>query len=192
MSLLTFVRRPARIRPQHVCCVIAMPAITEKQRALIGRESEPRPAPYAVNQPMARHWCEMVEDANPIYFDEAYARTTWLQGTFAPPAMLYTWGRQPVWPEEAWESPTAQLKLEGCPVTVAVNATQEFLMPLRYGDTLTVTSQVSSISDEKRTRLGTGHFVSAIDTFRNQFGQVVGTHTFTFFMYRPHETGAGA
>src|SRR3972149_1404673 len=75
-----------------------MPVITKRQRALIGQESEPQPAPLAVNEAMARHWCEMVEDANPIYFDEAYARTTWLQGTFAPPAMLFTWGRPPVWP----------------------------------------------------------------------------------------------
>jgi acyl dehydratase len=169
-----------------------MPVITAKQRALIGKESEPRPAPEPINQPMAKHWSEMVEDPNPIYFDEAYARTTWLQGTFAPPSMLYTWARPPVWPEVEWENPTSQLALEGCPATVAVNAIQEYLMPLRYGDTLTVTSQISAISDEKTARLGTGHFVSTVDTFRNQFDQVVGSHSFTFFIYRPHVPGGEA
>jgi hypothetical protein len=58
-------------------------------------------------------------------------------------------------------------------------------MPIRYGDILTVTSQISSIGEEKTTRLGTGHFVSTLDTFRNQRGEVVGTHTFTLFTYRP-------
>ena len=169
-----------------------MSVITAKQRALIGRESEPRPAPQPVDQPMARHWSEMVEDPNPIYFDEAYARTTWLQGTFAPPSMLYTWARPPVWPEVESASLTSQLALEGCPVTVAVNAVQEYVMPLRYGDTLTITSQISAISDEKTTRLGTGHFVTTLDTFRNQFDQVVGTHVFTFFMYRPHQAEGDA
>ncbi|MDP3769218.1 MAG: MaoC family dehydratase N-terminal domain-containing protein, partial [Dehalococcoidia bacterium] len=111
-----------------------MPTITPEQRALIGQESEPRPAPYAVNEAMARHWSEMVEDPNPIYFDEAYARTTWLHGTFAPPAMLYTWGRPLLWPEPEWETPTAKLQLDGCDTTVAVNAVQEYFMPLRYGD----------------------------------------------------------
>ncbi len=72
-----------------------MPTITARQRALIGKESAPAAAPYAVNEAMARHWCEMVEDANPIYFDEAYARTTWLQSRLAPPTMLFTWGRPP-------------------------------------------------------------------------------------------------
>ena len=167
-----------------------MPAITKRQRALIGKESAPRPAPYPVNEAMARHWCEMVEDPNSIYFDEAYARTTWLQGTFAPPAMLYTWGRPLLWPEGDAVRPVTQLELPGCPATIAVNAVQEFYLPLRYGDALTVTSMVSDISDEKTTRLGTGHFVTAIDTFRNQLGQLVGRHSFTFFMYRPREVGA--
>ncbi len=167
-----------------------MPPITEKERALIGKESAPREAPCAVNQAMARFWCEMVEDPNPIYFDEAYARTTHLQGTFAPPTMLFTWGMQPVWPEVQLESPLAQLHLEGCDATIAVSAVQEYLLPLRYGDTLTFTTQMSAISEEKTTRLGTGHFVSTVHTFRNQLGQVVGTHTFTLFMYRPHSSGA--
>ena len=168
-----------------------MPVITEKQRALIGKETSPRTAPYAVNEAMARHWCEMVEDPNPVYFDEAYARTTWLEGTFAPPTMLFTWSRPLLWPEEPQESPMGWLALEDCPVTVAVNAVQEYFQPLRYGDTVTVTSQLSSVSDEKTTRIGTGHFATTVDTYRNQLGQVVGTHTFTFFSYRPQGTDAG-
>ncbi len=169
-----------------------MPVITPEQRALIGRETQPRPAPYAVNEAMARFWCEMVEDPNPIYFDDAYARTTWLQGKFAPPAMLFTWGLAPVWPEVQRESPMSQLQIEGCTATIAVNSVQEYFLPLRYGDTLTVTTQISHISEEKTTRLGTGHFVSTKDTFRNQYGQVVGTHTFTLFIYRPSSSGGEA
>lgn len=166
-----------------------MPAITDEQRALIGQESEPRPAPYVVNEAMARFWCEMVEDANPIYFDDAYARTTWLQGKFAPPTMLFTWGMAPVWPEVERESQISRLRLEGCTATIAVSSVQEYHLPIRYGDTLTVTTQINDIGEEKTTRLGTGHFVSTKDTFRNQHGQVVGTHTFTLFIYRPHTQG---
>ena len=162
-----------------------MPQISDRQRALIGKETTPRNAPHTINPAMARFWCEMVEDPNPIYFDEAFARTTWLDDTFAPPAMLFTWGMAPVWPEVERESPVSELNLEDCPATIAVNSVQEYAMPIRYGDTLTVTSQVSSIGEEKTTRLGTGHFVSTLDTFRNQHGEVVGTHTFTLFMYRP-------
>jgi acyl dehydratase len=169
-----------------------MPVLTQRQRALIGKESKPRAAPHAVNEAMVRHWCEMVEDPNPIYFDEAYARTTWLQTRLAPPAMLFTWGRPLLWPEDDAESPTSQLNLKGCTDTIAVNAVQEYLQPLRYGDTLTSTIQISAISDEKTTALGAGHFVTTTETFRNQYGQVVGTHVFTLFMYRPHPRGEHA
>lgn len=169
-----------------------MPEITEDQRRLIGQETDPRPAPYTVNEAMARFWCEMVEDSNPVYFDDAYARTTWLQGTLAPPAMLFTWGMPPVWPEVQRESPLGKLSLEGCTATIAVNAVQEYFLPIRYGDTLTLANQISSIGEEKTTRLGTGHFVSTLDTFRNQYGQIVGTHAFTLFMYRPNTTGGDA
>lgn len=162
-----------------------MPVLTDQQKALIGKATAPRPAPEAVNPAMARHWCEMVEDANPIYFDEAYAAATWLQGTFAPPTMLFTWQMPPPWPEVERESALGGLDLEGCTATLAVNAVQEYDQPLRYGDELTVTSEIAGISDEKTTRLGTGHFITTKDTFYNQRGEVVGTHSFTLFRYAP-------
>jgi acyl dehydratase len=163
-----------------------MPVLTDEQRALIGVESAPRPLPQPIDRLMALRWCEMLEDANPIYFDEAYARTTWLQGTFAPPTMLNTWSMAPVWPEGRDEPAAPRLEIEGCTTTIATNSVQEYLMPLRYGDELTVTTHVGSISDEKTTRLGTGHFYTTVTTYRNQHGQAVGRHIFTLFTYRPH------
>jgi len=132
---------------------------------------------------MANHWCEMVEDANPIHHDDEYAKSTWLDGAFAPPTMLYAWGMQPVWPERDYERPLRDLTIEGCPNRVAVKTINEYEKPLRYGDTLTMTSQISEISEEKTTRLGTGHFVTATDTFRNQDEEIVGTHSFVLFIY---------
>jgi len=162
-----------------------MPQLTTKHTSLIGQESPPRPTPYAINEAMARFWCEMVEDPNPIYFDEAYAAKTWLKERFAPPAMLFTWGMQPVWPESQHESMIGHLQFPGCTATLAVNATQEYLLPLHYGDRLAITNQIASIGEEKTTRLGSGHFVTTLDTFRNHRGEIAGTHSFTLFMYAP-------
>ena len=86
-------------------------------------------------------------------------------------------------------SAVARLALDDCPAVIAVNAVQEYLLPVRYDDRLISTTRISSISDEKTTRLGTGHFVETVDTFRNQSDQVVGTHTFTLFVYRPQADG---
>jgi acyl dehydratase len=134
---------------------------------------------------MASHWCEMVEDANPIYHDEEYAKSTWLEGSFAPPTMLYTWSMRPVWPEERFVSLIAKLNMKACPNTIAVKAIHEYKMPLRYGDTLTITSQIAEIGEEKTTRLGTGHFLTTMDIFRNQHDEIVGTHSFVLFVYAP-------
>ena len=171
-----------------------MSTLTDAQRALVGAETSPRPASYPVNQVMAQFFCEMVEDSNPAYFDEGYARSTWLNGTYAPPPMLLIWAMPPVWPAVERESMIGKLGLEaaGCTATIAVNAVQEYLRPLRYGDTLTVTNSIASLGDEKTTRLGTGHFVTTLDTYRNQHEQVVGTHSFTLFIYAPHAEEEGA
>jgi acyl-CoA thioesterase FadM len=99
--------------------------------------------------------------------------------------MLFTWGMMPVWPVVTREGPLSRLKLEGCTAVIAVSAVQEYLQPLRYGDTLTLTTQISAIGEEKTIPPAMGHFVSTKTIFRNQHGQVVGTHTFTLFMYRP-------
>jgi hypothetical protein len=48
-----------------------------------------------------------------------------------------------------------QLQLAGCPATLAVNAAGSFV-PLRYGDTVTMTNQIASISEEKTTQWGQG------------------------------------
>jgi acyl dehydratase len=162
--------------------------LTEKQLNQIGKESPRRITSMAPNFASAMQWCEMVEDPNPIYTDESYARTTWLQGCFAPPTMLKTWDMSRSWPVAEREGPVADLGLENCPSIIAVAAVQEFFMPIRYGDTLSVTDQVSSISPEKTTRLGTGHFVTVLDIFRNQHDQVVGTHRFDLFVYGPART----
>ena len=73
-----------------------------------------------------------------------------------------------------------------------MNAVQEYELPLRYGDTLTITTAITAISDEKTTRVGTGHFVTTTETFRNQRGEVVGTHSFTLLRYHPVQPGDGA
>ncbi|MGH7338787.1 MAG: FAS1-like dehydratase domain-containing protein, partial [Myxococcota bacterium] len=42
----------------------------------------------AVNEPMIRHWCETMGDANPIYVDPAAAKSSRHGGLVAPPTMM--------------------------------------------------------------------------------------------------------
>src|ERR1700694_627510 len=52
-------------------------------RALAG-ESEPKPAPLEVSEYLIRHWCETLEDGNPLYLADAYARSRGYDGVVAP------------------------------------------------------------------------------------------------------------
>jgi hypothetical protein len=62
-------------------------------------ESEPEPAPLEVNEYLIRHWCETLEDGNPLYLDEEYARSRGHRGVLAPPgAFMTAFAMQFRWP----------------------------------------------------------------------------------------------
>ena len=73
-------------------------ALTEKDKGLIGKEGEPFHAPDEVSKSMIRHYIEMMEDANPLYTDEEYAKKSKYGGIIAPPQMLMVWCMPRIWP----------------------------------------------------------------------------------------------
>ncbi len=67
-------------------------ALRERLEAYVGRPmGPPSVAPDPVNVPMIRHWVDALDDQNPVYLDEAFAKTTRHGGLVAPPAMLQVW-----------------------------------------------------------------------------------------------------
>ena len=73
------------------------------------------------------------------------------------------------------------------PGTTFINAANEaeFPLPIVEGDRLTVVEEVVSVSPEKRTKLGVGHFVETLDTFTRQDGAVVAKNRNTLFRFTP-------
>jgi acyl dehydratase len=73
------------------------------------------------------------------------------------------------------------------PGTTFINAANdvEFPLPIVAGDQLTVVEEVVSVSPEKQTRLGAGHFVETLDTFRRQDGAVVARNRNTLLRFTP-------
>src|SRR5438067_3989792 len=108
----------------------------EKVRGLIGRPSgAPMKAWDAVNQPMIRHWCDAVGDANPVYTDPAAAAASRHGGVIAPPAMLQAWTMPGLDPRGmAAERPVGELfallDAAGFTSIVATNCEQEYARPL--------------------------------------------------------------
>ncbi|GHH05985.1 bifunctional MaoC family dehydratase N-terminal/OB-fold nucleic acid binding domain-containing protein [Streptomyces lanatus] len=152
---------------------------------------EGRPAAVAgmgkdpVNAPMIRHWCEAMDDTNPAYEGE---------DAVAPPTMLQVWtmgglsghtGRA-----QAYDELLGLLDEAGYTSVVATDCEQEYLRPLRPGDEITFDSIIESVSEEKTTKLGTGHFVTTRTDLRVG-PDLAGTHRFRILKYTPICRGGG-
>jgi uncharacterized OB-fold protein/acyl dehydratase len=158
---------------------------------------EPMPARDPVNQPMIHHWCDAIEDRNPVYTDPEFASRSAHGGIVAPPTMLQAWTMPGYRPAKARVSgaPMGLLQLldeAGFTSVVATNCTQEYRRYLRPGDHLSVTHSIESVSEEKQTALGTGHFVTQLMTYRDQHGEEVATMRFRLLKFRPRARKAAA
>ncbi|MEO8605562.1 MAG: MaoC family dehydratase N-terminal domain-containing protein [bacterium] len=171
-------------------------AALQEMRALIGKPlGAPSVAPDAVNQPMIRHWAAAFEDPNPLYTDAQYAAASRFEGIVAPPMMLQTWtmptpkitgmaarGGSPV---ETATNPLAGLDDAGFIATLATNSEVEVFRYLRLGEVLTSTMEIESVSEEKQTRVGRGHFITWVTTYRDAQGAVVGRQMFRILKFVP-------
>ncbi|HTX93533.1 MAG TPA: MaoC family dehydratase N-terminal domain-containing protein [Mycobacterium sp.] len=153
---------------------------------MVGATSEPRTAATAVSGARIQLFAAMVHDGNRSYWDAEFARQKW-GGFLAPPALLMGWLIPPPW-DPAGPRPAASMVLRvPLPGTTFINAANdvEFLQPIVEGDVLTVVEELVSVSPEKRTRLGVGHFVETMETYRRQDETVVARCQNTLFRFTP-------
>jgi acyl dehydratase len=157
---------------------------------MVGAQSEPRTAANPVSRARIQLFAAMVHDGNRSYWDAEFARQKW-GGLLAPPGLLMGWLIPPPWEPARQGSarrPAASVVLRvPLPGTTFINAANdvEFLQPIVEGDLLTVVEELVSVSPEKRTRLGVGHFVETLETYRRQDGAVVATCRNTLFRFTP-------
>ena len=153
-------------------------------------------SPDPVNQPMIRHWAAAFEDANPVYTDPDFAASTRFGGIVAPPLMLQTWtmpapvitgigerGGAPT--ESKGESIMTVFERQGFTGTLAVGSEFEIERHLHLGEQVSATNIVESISEEKQTRLGRGHFVTWLTTYTDDDGETVGVQRFRILKFMP-------
>ena len=172
-------------------------ALHEKLKDWIGRPlGESSTAPDEVNVPMIRHWVDALDDRNPVYEDDALAKSTRHGGIVAPPAMMQTWTMpRPIIegiaerggaPQEIQsDNPIVILDDAGYTGTLATNSELEFERYLRPGDRLDTKAIVESISPRKKTSLGFGYFVTWVNTYTDGAGEVVGRQLFRIFKFDP-------
>jgi acyl dehydratase len=164
--------------------------LLEELKAFEGEEAGP-PLVGAdpVNAPMIRHWCEAMGDELPVYTDEAAAAASVHKGLIAPPTMLQAWTmvglRRPAQGGNRYTDVLGLLDRHGYSSVVATNCEQEYLRELRPGDRLSVRTVIEHVSEEKRTALGSGHFVTSLMEYRDQDGELVGIQRWRILKFKP-------
>jgi hypothetical protein len=151
------------------------------------------PARDAVNEPMIRHWCDALDDRNPVYTDPELAARSVHGGIVAPPTMLQAWTMPGLVPKEVREARSsagifATLRLldeAGFTSVVATNCSQEYQRYLRPGDWLRSETVIEDVSDEKQTALGVGHFVTQRTEYCDQHGELVARMRFRLLKFKP-------
>ena len=92
-------------------------------------------------------------------------------------------GGSPV--ESDGTGPLALLDAAGFVATLASNSEFEFHRYLHVGEVVSSTTVIESISDEKQTRLGPGHFVTWVTTYVDDAGETVGKQLFRILKFKP-------
>ena len=152
-----------------------------------GRTSDTRFADERINESMVRLFASVLEDANPSYWEERFADQTW-GGLLGPPGMLLTWKMPALWTPDR-DDPTPPIYGLEVPLPaekdmlLLIETESTFERPMFVGDRLTWQETILRVSDEKETRVGTGHFVTSEATFHNQDGEHIADNTATIFRH---------
>jgi acyl dehydratase len=152
--------------------------ITPKLRAAVGVESEPRQV--EIERSAIRKYADAIQDPNPLYVDEAFARSTPHGSIIAPPTFVC-----------ALETGASDLHIPIPPShTESLNGGVEYQYerPLRLFEVLTVTHRLKDVF-EKDGRLGRMLFLVREEAYRDRDGQVVARQITTGVRYaKPDES----
>lgn len=176
-----------------------LPEETRQRLVGLSRESEREASPVEVSEYLIQHWCETLEDGNPLYLDEDYAHSRGFGGRVAPPASVMTTLTMPFrWPwPPAGREPQRHIHYEikellGLPVGIISDIEVEYSAPVEVGDRISISQRLVSVSERKETRLGEGHFWTMDRLYWKQDGSLVARERMTAFGYGANEGSASS
>ena len=141
---------------------MAEQVITEELRACIGMQSEL--TVIEIEKVMIKRFAEAIEDPNPLWQDEEYARNARYGGIVAPPGFLMTLMMRGPAMELPFEFPFTR-RLDG-------GGDWEYFKPIRPGDVLTVVIKLVDVR-EREGRMGTMVLLVSETTWKNQRNELV-------------------
>lgn len=162
-------------------------------KAYEGREFGGLVGPDPVNQAMIRHWAQAMGDTNPVYTDPEAAAASVHGEVIAPATMMQAWTMQGL-SQHGGRSSSAEneqdsllnlVESKGFTSVVATNCEQEYDRMLHIGDHLMTRSVIESVSEEKVTGLGVGHFITTRIEYLTTDGEPVGRQLFRILKFKP-------
>ena len=133
-----------------------------EQDPRIGRSG--KPSTMRVEFGKIREFAAAIKDANPIYFDEEYAKKE-AGGVMPPPTFTMT--------QTFWDDPRNRIDL-GMDLRRVLHGGQEFeyVRPVHAGDTLTAQGSITQVFKKPGKRGGEMTFAVIETKYTNQRGEV--------------------
>ena len=166
-----------------------MHEIPDVVQSWIGKRRHQQEAEFDTERGFVLSACSSVENGNPLYWDEKTAQST-TEGWIAPPTMISVWTRPHFWTPYREEEGLAlrthfDLK-EALEVPEAIMSADElvFFEPVRMGQRVNSYEVLRSLSDLKKTSLGTGRFWNIEIVYENSSGELLVREDIAGFGYR--------
>ena len=148
-------------------------AITEELRGLLGVEWGPQV--YEIEKGMIKKLAEAIDDPNPLWRDEAYAKKTRYGGIVAPPTFACSLRLDELY---------RQVRAAKCPLTRSLNGGNEieYFQPIKVGDTISVTGKLADLREQMGSR-GKMLFIILEVTYKNPRAEVAAIGRTTIIRY---------
>ena len=157
-----------------------MVAIPEAPKGFEGRHTGSWPMADEMGLALIRLWCEVLEDANPLYHDAEYARKSRHGGITAPPAMIMPLCVRPEWTPEGSAGGTSaslQAKTPDHPHGASLEIIETYHRPLRAGERAMVHGWETEFSPETMTERGPGRVSTRYMSMRDAEGREIASHS---------------
>ena len=148
-------------------------AITEAIRNFIGVESEP--VVFEVEKGWLKRHAEAIDDPNPLWQDEKYARKSRYGTIIAAPTFVSALRNQ------EWMEGLINID---CPLKRVLNGGNEieFYQPIRAGDIISITYKLAGAT-ERTGKKGNMVFLNYEINYKNQFDELVAKGRNTLIRY---------
>ena len=162
--------------------------ITPEMRACVGMRGPELRLPEEISASDIRRFVEATGDRNPLWCDEAYAKSYGYRGRVVPPMMILELWRR-INQDGVRHDETAGIPLPpNYKVTRNAGSEVEWIEPVYLGDRLSIQERTTEIT-ARQGRYGLGIYISRETEIRNQKGTVVVRKTQTLAKF-PEKMGA--